>query len=1131
MDKQFCPYCMAPVKPGESCPSCGLTAGSYIPSPHHLPPGTVLLGRYLVGRVLGEGGFGITYIGCDLRLELKIAIKEYYPVDRATRNASTSLSVTSFMGPSAQSFQRGKEKFLGEARAMAKLDKQQAIVSVRDYFEANNTAYIVMEYIEGTTFSQLAKQRGGRIPPEELFSMLEPLFGALAIMHSNGLIHRDISPDNLMLEHGKVRLLDFGCARETTRGTETLTIALKQGYAPVEQYQTKGQGPWTDIYALCATIYFCLTGQAPPQALDRIAGDGLLRPSKLGVPILSYQEEALLKGLAIQPRRRYQTMEELHGALYPAVEPPEPGPGPTPIPGPEPEPGPDPIPGPDPVPVTDPVPGPEPEPEPVPEPQLGPVPVWKKWQLWAGTGAAVLLVVLLAVFLPRGQADPIASIDPTPGTSIGTSTEPSDLFADAVPLPQTADELTFRALMDSGDVPAVILPAGCYIRVESEALEIDKPLLIEEGAILDPIWPVTVSQTGYVQVDGELSLDYGMLRVSGTVAVGSTGELTGSGLMWMDREDCLTVAPGGSAVLSGVSYDDEDNGGQFLALDEEKLFADAWEVTTFEALSEASQRSDIRTVVITADIELTQGLTFDKPVLIEEGVTVSGGPLFSVDEGGRDNLLLDAAVLVNRGTLACSVNAGDWDGRIGDEYCTILNYGTIQGDLFLDCPGSLLNFDRLEIFGSQILSTSLYNLGEVVYAQSSDYPDENWINFYCPVFNFGSITVAGDNAPHMHINSGVTFANAGTLEVGANGELVNYGHLRNAGRVTVTDPTGAFDNAGLYETASANSVLEMHTESDLNYGGLFQVGADTVLILPDEAHIRFSGGHIVTFRWGDTAVDESTYRSVTTEEELRQALADDGCQLVFLDDGELTVNGDLTINKRVAIGGGVLRIEGGDLTVSGVDAFLLGSVELGGGQLTVTDGAAACPDLTGCGGLTVSGGGLVVLANAAEIADGQVTLDDGQLIDLGGLSLVRTALQVESGVFRACGWLDLTGCDVEVGETGELLTNSSQVRMDGATTIVNRGIFELLNDRSFPFELSGSLTNYGWVCIDTEVELSGSLTNYGTVQFAWNGCTITGTLDNQGTVLAANCDVQTQGGGSYTGTPVEHRGEWTDRIL
>lgn len=316
MNKQYCPYCMTPVPEGESCSVCGLTAGVYVPSPHHLPPGTVLMDRYLVGRVLGEGGFGITYIGRDLRLELKVAIKEYYPMDRATRNAAASLEVSSFVGSSSISFDRGKKKFLGEAQVMARLDKQQVIVSVRDFFEINNTAYIVMEYVEGITLRELVEQKGGKIAPEELFPLLEPLFHALSIMHENGLIHRDISPDNLMLENGKIRLLDFGCAREASRGTETMTIALKHGYAPIEQYQQKGQGPWTDIYALSATIYYCLTGKVPPQALDRITEDELLLPGKLGVEITVAQEKALLKGMRIQPNRRYATAKELWAALY-----------------------------------------------------------------------------------------------------------------------------------------------------------------------------------------------------------------------------------------------------------------------------------------------------------------------------------------------------------------------------------------------------------------------------------------------------------------------------------------------------------------------------------------------------------------------------------------------------------------------------------------------------------------------------------------------------------------------------------------------------------------------------------------------------------------------------------------------
>ena len=242
MSECYCPYCMSKTDGDAPCPKCGLTEGAYQPKPHHLPPGSILLGRYLIGRVLGEGGFGITYIGFDLRLELKVAVKEYFPSNWVTRSAEQSLAVTRYTGASG-SYEHGLERFLREARTMAKVVKQREIVSVRDFFEANDTAYIVMEYVDGTTFKELVAQRGGRIEPKELFSLVEPLFPALAAVHAAGLIHRDISPDNLMLEGSCVRLLDFGCAREATLGSETMTITLKHGFAPIEQYQHKGQGP------------------------------------------------------------------------------------------------------------------------------------------------------------------------------------------------------------------------------------------------------------------------------------------------------------------------------------------------------------------------------------------------------------------------------------------------------------------------------------------------------------------------------------------------------------------------------------------------------------------------------------------------------------------------------------------------------------------------------------------------------------------------------------------------------------------------------------------------------------------------------------------------------------------------
>ena len=342
---------MNPVEEGKPCKVCGLTEGSYTPQPHHLPPGTVLRDRYLIGRVLGEGGFGITYIGCDLQLEIRVAIKEYYPNSKVSRIAAYSLEVSRQAGTKPEEVERDLNRFLREARTMAKLVKQPNIVTVTNFFRDNGTAYIVMEYIDGTTFKELAQQRGGRIPAWELLQRIEPLFYALQTMHEAGLIHRDISPDNIMLEDGMVRLLDFGCTRELNG--KTMTVQVKLSYAPYEQYTGKNQGPWTDVYSLACTIYYCLTGKTPPQAYDRIYAQNaeerradfpgresaqaggpfdaafqadeeedwieagrLIPPRALGVDLTASQEAALLRAMNIYPEDRWQSMMEFHAALY-----------------------------------------------------------------------------------------------------------------------------------------------------------------------------------------------------------------------------------------------------------------------------------------------------------------------------------------------------------------------------------------------------------------------------------------------------------------------------------------------------------------------------------------------------------------------------------------------------------------------------------------------------------------------------------------------------------------------------------------------------------------------------------------------------------------------------------------------
>ena len=255
---------------------------------HYLKKETKLNGRYILKSVLGEGGFGITYYGEDDLFGNEVAIKEFFPQGIVTRNNEYTDNVTVTYAKQDEAFLAGKKRFIGEARVMAKFNGDQGIVNVTDFFEANNTAYIVMEYLDGITLKEYLK--GNRqIPVDELMGLLAPLLESLDDVHQSGLIHRDISPDNIMvLKDGSVKLMDFGAARDYTEfGEKSLSIVLKPGYAPAEQYQSRGvQGPWTDIYALCATIYKCITGKTPEDSIQRVMEDDLKKPSELGVDIV-----------------------------------------------------------------------------------------------------------------------------------------------------------------------------------------------------------------------------------------------------------------------------------------------------------------------------------------------------------------------------------------------------------------------------------------------------------------------------------------------------------------------------------------------------------------------------------------------------------------------------------------------------------------------------------------------------------------------------------------------------------------------------------------------------------------------------------------------------------------------------
>ena len=287
-----------------------------------LRKGTRLIGRYTVEGVLGQGGFGITYLGMDELHKKKVAIKEFFPQGIVTRNIEYEDTVTVTLVGEKENYDKGKERFLKEAQTMAMFSKDKGIVKALDFFEINNTAYIVMEYLEGVTLKQYLRENK-RIAAEDLVELLVPLIEALDEIHSQGLIHRDISPDNIMvLPDGRIKLMDFGAARDYTEfGEKSLSIVLKPGYAPPEQYQTHGvQGPWTDIYALCATMYKCITGENPPDAIDRLVDDHLKKISTFGITVSPQIEEAIIKGMSVAAKDRYQNVGDFCEDLYGGYE-------------------------------------------------------------------------------------------------------------------------------------------------------------------------------------------------------------------------------------------------------------------------------------------------------------------------------------------------------------------------------------------------------------------------------------------------------------------------------------------------------------------------------------------------------------------------------------------------------------------------------------------------------------------------------------------------------------------------------------------------------------------------------------------------------------------------------------------
>ena len=315
MEVRRCMKCMHPLTAGETvCPECGRAYGSANAETFALKPGTILEGKYLVGEMLGQGGFGITYIGFDLLLEQKVAIKEYYPMSTgmvSREGHSTVVWSSAMMGKTGT--QKGFDSFLKEARKMAKLGGIPGVVGVKSVFIQNETAYIVMDFIEGETLLKKL-QKNGPMDFDSCVKLMTPIMQALAEVHEHGIIHRDISPDNIMVRpDGKLILLDLGAAKDldiqgNDGSVQSSQMVAKHGFSPIEQYSKSGKvGPWTDIYAMAATIYYCCTGILPPPATDRTIDDTLACQ-----PLLTQTQFGILADcMRMRPQDRPQSMDTL----------------------------------------------------------------------------------------------------------------------------------------------------------------------------------------------------------------------------------------------------------------------------------------------------------------------------------------------------------------------------------------------------------------------------------------------------------------------------------------------------------------------------------------------------------------------------------------------------------------------------------------------------------------------------------------------------------------------------------------------------------------------------------------------------------------------------------------------------
>ncbi len=314
---KICLRCMKVSDEPEICPFCGKEKAGQQTWSKALTPGTILNQKILIGNILGKGGYGITYIGYDMLLEYPVAVKEFFP-DEMVDRADDGKTVLVLDAVNTEEYERETKAYLREARILAEFSKFPGIVAIKDLFYENNTGYLIMEYLQSGNLRKYIDSQGGWLPVDDSLRLMEPVISILGKLHQSGLIHRDISPDNIMMDgDGSIKLIDFGGSRKMGFANQQVFLG-KWGFAPLEQMLSKvtEQGPWTDIYGICATLYCMMTGDIPQSSYERNEKDELVNLADYTIQIDKKTAAAIMKGLSMKPEDRQQSIEELYKDLY-----------------------------------------------------------------------------------------------------------------------------------------------------------------------------------------------------------------------------------------------------------------------------------------------------------------------------------------------------------------------------------------------------------------------------------------------------------------------------------------------------------------------------------------------------------------------------------------------------------------------------------------------------------------------------------------------------------------------------------------------------------------------------------------------------------------------------------------------